>query len=160
MAELIASNWPYLLIALAALLALLWFAALTNRKTSVTTDRRDVLDEGAAPAQRNQALIDAPARPSDPAVAGTAPQASAVATGADDLTRIKGLGPRIATLLGELGVTRFAHIAAWDDAEIDRIDSQLGRFSGRIRRDAWVEQAKLLSSGDESGFAEKFGQNG
>ena len=46
-----------------------------------------------------------------------------------------------------------------DDAEIDRIDALLGRFAGRIRRDSWVEQAKLLSAGDETGFVQKFGQN-
>ncbi len=59
-----------------------------------------------------------------------------------------------------MSVTRFADIARWDDAEIDRIDAQMGKFQGRIRRDAWVEQAQLLSQGDESGFVAKFGQNG
>ncbi len=159
MAALIETNWPYLLIVLALLLALGWFVLLANRKTSVITDRRDVLDEGAAPAQRNQALIDAPARAPAPGPV-PAPVATTGLSGSDELTRIKGLGPKIATLLAEMGITRFAQIAAWDDAEIDRIDAELGRFAGRIRRDAWVEQAKLLSAGDESGFANKFGQNG
>lgn len=157
MADLIQTNWPFLLIALALLLALGWFVFLANRKTSVITERRDVLDEGAAPAQRNQALIDAPARAAAPA---PMPAPAPAPADADDLTRIKGLGPKIATMLGEMGVTRFAQIAAWDEAEIDRIDAGLDRFAGRIRRDAWVEQAKLLSAGDESGFVEKFGQNG
>ncbi|QIQ85540.1 hypothetical protein [Erythrobacter sp.] len=76
----------------------------------------------------------------------------------DDLTRIKGVGPKLATMLGELGVTRFAQIAEWDEAEIDRIDAQLGRFQGRIRRDQWVEQAKLLVSGDKDAFEARFGR--
>jgi predicted flap endonuclease-1-like 5' DNA nuclease len=63
-------------------------------------------------------------------------------------------------LLGELGVTSFAQIAAWSDADVTRIDAQLGRFKGRITRDQWIEQARLLSAGDEAGFAAKFGQNG
>ena len=46
----------------------------------------------------------------------------------------------------------------WDDAEIDRIDANLGRFQGRIRRDNWVDQAKYLSVGDEAGFVERFGK--
>ena len=67
---------------------------------------------------------------------------------------------RLVALLGELGVTSYAQIAAWDAAEIERIDAKLGRFSGRITRDQWVEQAKLLAAGDESSFVAKFGQNG
>lgn len=157
MTELIESYWPYLLVALAILIPLGWFLFLANRKTSVITDRRDVLDEGAARAQRNQALIDA-APPAANAAAAPPPAPSTSSSGADDLTRIKGLGPRVATMLGEMGITRFAEIAVWDDSEIDRIDAQLGRFQGRIRRDAWVEQAKLLNEGDESGFAAKFGR--
>ena len=43
-------------------------------------------------------------------------------------------------------------------AEIDRIDAQLGRFQGRIRRDDWVGQASLLAAGDDSGFAQRYGK--
>ena len=60
MPELIEAYWPYLLIALAIGIAVGWFIFVANRKTSVTGERRDVLDEGADRAQRNQALIDAP----------------------------------------------------------------------------------------------------
>ena len=77
----------------------------------------------------------------------------------DDLTRIKGLGPRLAALLGELGISHFQQIADWDEADIDRIDAKLGRFEGRIRRDNWVEQAKLLAADDTATFDMKFGNN-
>lgn len=166
MEQMIADYWPWMLIALAIAVAIGWFVLLANRKTSVKSDRRDVLDEGAERARRNQALIDAAPRTGDPATSTPAPAPSpafspaSAPAGGDDLTRIKGLGPKIAAMLGELGVTRYADIAEWDDAEIDRIDALLGKFQGRIRRDSWVEQAKLLRSGDESGFIGKFGQNG
>ncbi|MBD2841224.1 hypothetical protein [Erythrobacter rubeus] len=78
---------------------------------------------------------------------------------ADDLKQIKGLGPKLVTMLAELGVTRFDQIAAWSDADVERVDAKLGRFKGRITRDQWVEQAKLLAAGDQSGFSERFGQN-
>ncbi len=68
--------------------------------------------------------------------------------------------PKLAALLGEFGVTTFAQIAAWTSEEIERIDAKLGRFSGRIVRDQWVEQAKLLAEGDETGFTARFGNNG
>lgn len=157
MPELITNYWPYLLISLVIGLAVSWFIFVANRRTSVTIDRKDVLEEGAARAARNQALIDAPGKLGKTAEAPATPPPL---TGGDDLTRIKGLGPKIATLLNGQGVTSYAQIAAWDDAEIDRIDGLLDRFQGRIRRDDWVAQAKFLADGDETGFASKFGQDG
>ena len=78
----------------------------------------------------------------------------------DDLTRIKGLGPKIAAMLNSMGVTTFGEIAAWSDADINRVDAKLGKFQGRILRDNWVEQAKMLSAGDDTEFSDKFGRNG
>ena len=179
MNDFIAANLPLVIVGAIIALVVFWWAFMATRRTRVTVDRRDTLDEGAAPASRNQALIDAP-----PVVAGstipTPPpvpeaiggvgiavaaavedaQIEQAAAHGDDLTRIKGLGPKLAALLGELGITTYAQIAAWDAAEIERIDAKLGRFSGRITRDQWVEQAKLLAAGDESSFVAKFGQNG
>ena len=65
---------------------------------------------------------------------------------------------RNAQQLRALGVTRLDLIAAWDDAEIDRIDARLGRFQGRIRRDDWPAQARLLAAGDTAGYEAKFGR--
>ncbi len=76
----------------------------------------------------------------------------------DDFTRLKGIGPKLAARLQELGINRIAQIASWDDAEIDRIDPELGRFQGRIRRDDWVTQARLLAAGEQAAFEEKFGR--
>ncbi|MFA6219447.1 MAG: hypothetical protein WC692_06675 [Erythrobacter sp.] len=153
MTQLLQTYWPALAIALALGLVMAWYLFTATRRTRVAGTVRDVLDEGAAPAERNRALIDsAPAATRDPAPAAPAQ------SGGDDLTRIKGLGPRIAALLGELGVTRLADVAAWDEAAIERVDARLGRFRGRIRRDDWVGQAKLLTSGDEAGFADRYGR--
>lgn len=165
MNDIVTANWPLFVIGALVVALLLWWLLMASRRTRVSVDRRDTLDEGAAPAVRNQALIDAaPAsgiavppviRDHEPVMASFA--AEKPAEGSDDLTRIKGLGPKLAATLGTLGVTSFEQIAAWSDADIDRIDSQLGRFAGRIRRDAWVEQARLLAAGDAAGFEAKFG---
>jgi len=93
-------------------------------------------------------------------VPAPAPAPAPASAAADDLSRIKGVGPKLVALLGELGVTSYAQIAAWNEADVARIDDQLGRFAGRITRDQWIEQAKLLSEADEAGFAERFGRNG
>jgi predicted flap endonuclease-1-like 5' DNA nuclease len=172
--DTLTAHWPLFLIGAAVVVILLWWLLIASRRTRVSVERRDTLDEGAAPAARNQALIDTPpvaagtvVPPMTPdaiggagvAVAATAQEARIVAAehGGDDLTRIKGLGPKLAATLNDLGVTGFAQIAAWTDADIDRIDGQLGRFQGRIRRDDWVEQARLLAAGDAAAFQSKFG---
>ena len=62
---------------------------------------------------------------------------------ADDLKRISGVGPKLEQVLNGRGIKRFADIAAWSDADVERIDGELG-FEGRIRRDDWVGQAKAL----------------
>lgn len=62
----------------------------------------------------------------------------------DNLQAIKGIGPKLATALNAAGVFRHAQIAAWDDAEVKRMDSLLAS-KGRIMRDDWVGQARQLA---------------
>ena len=78
----------------------------------------------------------------------------------DSLTMLKGLGPKAAVLLQDLGVTRFDQIASWNDADIAAIDARMGAFQGRIERDRWVAQARLLASGDTETFEAEFGKLG
>lgn len=173
---------PYILIGLLVGFVVVWLMARANRKTTIIGDessKQDVLDEGAAPAARNQALIDAPTSVENTigqtsanansdqiaaaplgtdAEAGPPIEPSRPASG-DDLRKIKGLGPKLVKILDEQGINSFAQIAAWTDDDVARIDASLGKFAGRITRDQWVEQAKLLESGDESGFDARFGKN-
>ncbi|UWQ22831.1 NADH-quinone oxidoreductase subunit NuoE [Jannaschia sp. W003] len=65
--------------------------------------------------------------------------------GADDLKLIRGVGPKLETMLHDMGVFHFRQIAAWDDEELAWVDSHLEGFRGRASRDEWVAQAKLLS---------------
>lgn len=149
----------------AILLIAVWLFMRSRHKTRVRSFRPDVLDEGVAPANRNQALIDAPSA-AKAALATSGPDVMniigevdvATASNGDDLSRIKGVGPKIVTLLATLGITSFEQIAAWTDADIERIDAQLGAFAGRPKRDKWMEQARLLATGDQTGYEEKFGK--
>ncbi len=63
----------------------------------------------------------------------------------DDLERINGIGPMLAELLNEIGVFYFWQIAEWGPDEIKWVDDKLEHFKGRIQRDDWVGQAKLLA---------------
>jgi predicted flap endonuclease-1-like 5' DNA nuclease len=92
------------------------------------------------------------------AVAMTAIGIPAAVGSPDDLSQIKGVGPKLNDLLIGLGVRRFDQVANWGAAEIGKVDEHLGAFKGRIDRDRWVEQASLLARGAIAEFEAKFGQ--
>ena len=73
-----------------------------------------------------------------------APKAAAAA-GADDLKQLSGVGPALEKKLIEAGVTSFAQIAAWTEADVEEFGEKLS-FKGRIEREGWIEQAKELAS--------------
>jgi predicted flap endonuclease-1-like 5' DNA nuclease len=62
----------------------------------------------------------------------------------DDLQRIRGIGPRFAARLGELGVTSFDTVGNWSAADVTRVAEQLGISRERITRDSWAKQARAL----------------
>lgn len=63
----------------------------------------------------------------------------------DDLTAISGIGPALSKKLNGQGIYRYAQIAALSEKDIERLEGTGIRFSGRIKRDDWVGQAKKLS---------------
>lgn len=67
--------------------------------------------------------------------------------GPDDLTQIKGVGPKLAEKLQARGITSFAQIAGWSEADIAALDEDMLSLKGRIERDDWVGQAKVLAAG-------------
>lgn len=88
----------------------------------------------------------------------SAAKAAKPAKGPDNLLLIKGLGPKLNTMLKDQGVTKYSQIAGWSAADIAAIDSKLGAFAGRITRDKFVDQAKLLAKGDIAGFEATYGK--
>jgi len=104
-----------------------------------------------APTVQPPAEIKAPPTPVDTPV-------SAPAFADGPVTQLKGLGPKVATQLGALGVTTVGQMAALSESEAQSIDAQLGNFTGRMGRDRWIEQARLLAAGDKAGFEAIFGK--
>lgn len=86
------------------------------------------------------------------------PEPVPTAAGRDELTRMKGVGPRLAERLYSVGITSFAQIAALSPGEAAALDAKLGDFQGRLERDRWIEQAGYLASGDIAGYEAKFGK--
>jgi len=80
--------------------------------------------------------------------------------GADDLKMIKGIGPKLEKLCNRLGFYHFDQIAAWTTEEEAWVNANLEGFKGRVSRDTWVEQAKLLAKGGETEFSKKVGKGG
>ncbi len=111
----------------------------------------------AKPASAETAAI--PEEPTVPPPA-TKPAPAATAAKADNLQLLKGVGPKLVVLLNGLGIISFRQIADWTEADIERIDPQLGAFQGRIARDNIVDQAGYLARGDKAGFEEKYGALG
>lgn len=231
MMQTIEANWVAFAVALLAVLVVGWLLLARARSKPARREYKpDVLDQGAASIQRNQALIDAapaakvtppplgatmggigeavaigaqdvveeaatqpvpesppeiqPAPPPPPAPApqpevvpapepqpeivpsvepipAPSPPTAAPAGDvlvADDLSRIKGLGPKLQKLLPTLGLSTFAQIAALTEADLAELDTKLGAFAGRPAKDNWVEQAKYLAAGDTAGFEARFGK--
>ncbi len=203
MMAIIQENWlAFALVLLIGLLVAWWLWGRGRGDRRQRHHAPDALDEGAAPAARNQAFIDAPSAaaavtaplaatgpdifggigeivawgaahevdnahlaeaepaevPQETPIAEPALAPSITPGGCDDLTRIKGVGPKLSMRLAELGITSFAQIAAWSDADLARVDGALGAFAGRPARDNWVGQCQFLAAGDVIGYEAQFGK--
>lgn len=141
--------------------------------------------EAAAAAERKRAEEDAERqRAADAAAAAAAPVAAAAApagedydgdgvvegTGegtrpagldsprdgkADDLKQIKGIGAKLEKLCNSLGFWHFDQIAGWSADEIAWVDANLQGFKGRVTRDDWVGQARILAGGGATEFSKR-----
>lgn len=66
----------------------------------------------------------------------------------DDLKQISGVGPKIEGILNDLGIFYFSQVADWSRENVEWVDSYLS-FKGRIDRENWIQQAKVLSGEDD-----------
>lgn len=80
--------------------------------------------------------------------------------GADNLKEIKGIGPKLEKVCHGLGVYHFSQIAAWSEDEVAWANANLVGFKGRVTRDNWVEQAKILAAGGETEFSKRVDKGG
>lgn len=141
------------------LIALLWLLLGRKRKGRIEGQEGDGVADGAAAAIEDTIgqLLGVDAHPD----AAPAPVALPEPAGDPDvLTTLKGLGPKAATRLGELGITRFDQLAALTPAQQTAIDDQMGAFKGRLHKDRWIEQADYLARDDRAGFEAQFGKLG
>jgi predicted flap endonuclease-1-like 5' DNA nuclease len=160
--ELIREYWWVIVVMLALVLA---FILLRPKQRVTLTD--------SAPVRPHMAQLKRP--PEGRGIAGEAAAATSDVTGdiigapvhraldgeidaRDDLCVVKGIGPKFADALQGLGFTRFEQLAQLSPTEVERLDSRLGGFAGRIKRDRIVEQAAYLARNDIDGFEQRFGK--
>ncbi len=110
-------------------------------------------DLGSLRSVRSEVYQDA-TEPGPEAARRVAGRKLARSTQADDLKRIRGIGVLIEKKLNALGVATYDDIANWSSEDIDRISHQLD-FKGRIQRENWVEQARILSAGGDTDFSRR-----
>jgi large subunit ribosomal protein L21 len=110
-----------------------------HRQELTTVRIHEILTGGAAPSKAAAAP-----KAMEAAAVSAAPLFAAPAGAADDLTKIKGIGPVAKRQLAEQGITQFAQVAALTDADIELIDANMP-FSAEQIAD-WREQAKAMTA--------------
>jgi predicted flap endonuclease-1-like 5' DNA nuclease len=103
-----------------------------------------------APAATKPARAAKPAKPAGP-VRLKGPRKGK----ADDLKEIEGIGPAMEKLVNEAGFYHFDQIASWSDADVALVDAEMKNFKGRIVRDKWVAQAKIIVAEGLEAFRER-----
>jgi len=157
--------WPVFLVGLiiGLIVITLYFRPRQNvRLTDMTPTRPHMTDAAKSGGEGKRITDEAAAAASD--VAGQMLNAKVHqelpgASGPpDDLVKLKGVGPKLAGILNERGITRFEQIAKLSQGQIETLDASLGAFRGRFVRDRIQEQADYLARGDIDGYEVKFGR--
>ena len=73
----------------------------------------------------------------------------------DDLKRISGVGPFIEEKLNTIGIYTFNQISNFTDHDIQQVTDLIAFFPGRILRDDWRGQAKVLKDGGQTDFSKR-----
>jgi len=163
--EFVRDYWPFILVAVAILLIAVLLLR-PRQRVELTKDQgpvrphmagvhkpagegKGLTDEAAAAVgDVSGQIIDAPVHEHLPGASGPP----------DDLTLLKGVGPKFAATLNQMGIRRFEQLARLSDGDIERLDKALGPFGGRLQRDQIPLQADYLARGDEDGFEQRFGK--
>ena len=121
-----------------------------SKKTSASVT---AISEGTAAVDESTDIPETPDVPDlpeipkvvDPLTIGTEPETldEPINGKADDLKKIKGVGPKLERLCNMMGFWNYEQIAKWSDDEVAWVDENLQGFKGRVSRDEWVDQATV-----------------
>jgi predicted flap endonuclease-1-like 5' DNA nuclease len=116
----------------------------------------------AAKAAAKPAAAKAAAKPAAAKAAKAKPAVLAKARegGPDDLKMIKGVGPVLEKALHETGVFHFDQVAAWTNVDARWFDDNVKGANGRVVRDGWIKQARILAKGGTTEFSNRVKKGG
>jgi len=118
-------------------------------KTKLKTTTAPVAEAAPAEAPKAKAAPKKAAAPkADAAPKAEAKKAApkkAAAAANDDLTQLAGVGPALAKKLNEAGVTAFAQVAAWTDADMDALSETISGLKAKAEKGDWIAAAKDLA---------------
>jgi predicted flap endonuclease-1-like 5' DNA nuclease len=123
-------------------------AAMAAETQAAPAPRADL---GSLRSVRSEAYQNAP-EPGPEAARRAATRTAGSAS--DDLKRIRGIGVLIEKRLNSMGVATYEQIANWTADDIAHFSRSLD-FKGRIERENWVEQARILGSGGSTEFSRR-----
>ncbi|MGB5650259.1 MAG: helix-hairpin-helix domain-containing protein, partial [Sedimenticolaceae bacterium] len=102
-------------------------------------------EELAAPVMSEEVAADAqPKKKKTRGAAGARKAAANSAQAEEDLKQISGIGPGLEKKLKEGGISTLRQLAELSDQDIAHLEENIIRFSGRVKREKWVEQARKL----------------
>jgi predicted flap endonuclease-1-like 5' DNA nuclease len=107
--------------------------------------------EKAAPAKKTAkkaASAKAATKKAAPAKKAAPKKAAAKKTATDDLKKIEGIGPKIATLLAEAGIKTFKDLATAKKTKVQEVLTTAGPRYKMHDPATWMEQAKLANAGE------------
>lgn len=162
--DFIRENWLLILVAIVAIASLAFILLRPRQRVQLTQDSaplrphmqaqhpqegRGLASEAAAAVgDVSGQIIGAPVREQLPGASGPP----------DDLSKLKGVGPKFAAMLNQLGISRFDQLARLSEGDLESLDRHLGAFKGRLHRDQVPLQADYLARGDIDGFEQRFGK--
>lgn len=132
------------------ILGMPWGASAPRAASAMPVAR--AVEPVAAPAAPAAAFVSAPVAASAEGPARLSAPRGGVA---DNLKEIEGIGPAMEKLVNEMGFFHFDQIAGWSDADVAWVDSNLKGFKGRVTRDRWVPQAKIIVTEGLAAFRER-----
>ncbi len=140
-----ASVWStilWLLIIILLILLVLYLVWLFTRKRKKGAAGRAEAAAEAPPAPPAEV---APISLAEPSPEVTAPAPAAAEVPPDDLTRIEGIGPKVAQVLNSIGITTFAALANADYTKVKQALTDAGW--PYMDPTTWIEQARLAAEG-------------